>query len=218
MSNRKNIIADDHAMFRDALKMLIDNEEIGTVVAEVANGKELLETLKVHQPDLVLMDISMPEMNGIEAGRKAIELYPNLKILALSMFGDEEYYYKMIDAGVKGFVLKSSGMHELEEAITKIASGENYFSNELLRRIIMNLGKRPKEMQNFDTPPAELTPREQEVLSLICAGKTNDEIGEQLFISPTTVKGHRRNLLSKTGCNNTASLVMYAIKHQIITI
>ncbi len=218
MQEFKIIIADDHIMFRDALKMLINNEGLGRVTGEASNGRELLDLLAVQMPDLVLLDISMPVMNGVDACIEAVAKYPDLKILALSMFGDEEYYYKMIDAGVKGFVLKSSGMHELEEAITKIASGENYFSNELLRRIIMNLGKRPKEMQNFDTPPAELTPREREVLALICAGKTNDEIGEQLFISPTTVKGHRRNLLSKTGCNNTASLVMYAIKHQIITV
>lgn len=218
MNYLKFILADDHKLFRDALKMLITNEQLGTVLAEAGNGKELLEILKKNRPDIILLDISMPEMNGIEASKLICEKYPEIKIIALSMYGEEEYYYKMINAGVKGFVLKSSGMYEFEEAIKRIVKGENYFSNEILTRIIANMNKTENTKKTEQVQADKLTKRETDVLKQICMGKTNAEIAEELFISPTTVKGHRQNLLAKTDSNNTASLVMFAIKHKIVAI
>lgn len=213
MKKFKVILVDDHRLFREGIKSLISTEEIADVIAEAENGKQFLELLEHHEPDLVLMDISMPEMDGVEAARKAIERKPDLHILTLSSFGDEEYYYKMIDAGVKGFVLKNAGIAELERAIREVAEGETYFSNELLRKIITNLGKNSK-------PKADslLTKREVEVLQLICNGLTNEEIGEKLHLSTETVKGHRSKLLDKTESRNTAGLVMYAIKNKIIEV
>ena len=123
----KVILVDDHKLFRDGLKFVIMQMENLEVVAEASNGKEFLEIIENQEADLVLMDISMPELNGIEATKQAIAKYPKLKILALSMFCDEEYYFQMIQAGVMGFVLKESGKNELEEAITAILSGESYF-------------------------------------------------------------------------------------------
>ncbi|MCK5537092.1 MAG: response regulator transcription factor, partial [Bacteroidales bacterium] len=117
------VIVDDHKMFRNGIKLLIEVENIGNIVAEAENGQEFLDILETQKPDLVLMDIDMPIMNGIEATQKAIEKYPDLKILALSMFGDEKYYTQMIQAGAKGFILKKSGKYELEKSIWEIANG-----------------------------------------------------------------------------------------------
>ena len=127
------IIVDDHLIFRQGLKSIITMENIANVIGEASNGLELLVLLTHLKPDLVLMDIDMPHMNGLEATEKALELIPDLKIIAFSMFSDEEYYYKMIDLGVKGFILKTSGINELENAIKNVMLGDSYFSNELLR-------------------------------------------------------------------------------------
>ncbi len=208
-------LVDDHLIFREGLRNLIEIEGIGDVVAEAGNGQEFLDKLENVNPDLVLMDISMPVMNGIEASQKAIEKYPELKIMALSMNGDEGYYYKMIEAGVKGFLLKDSGIKEIERAIYTVVDGDSYFSNELLRRIITNL-KNPVNKSGDDKDL--LSKREIEVLVEICNGLTNDEIADKLFISSQTVKGHRSSLLSKTNCKNSASLVMYAIKNEFVTL
>lgn len=212
MKDVKLFLVDDHLIFREGLRNLIEFEGIGKVIGEASNGKDFLDSLETSVPDLVLMDISMPVMNGIEATKLAIEKFPELKIMALSMNGDEEYYYKMIEAGVKGFLLKDSGIKEIERAIYTVINGDSYFSNELLRRIISNLKKTDKSADEKD----QLSKREVEVLIEICNGLTNDEIAEKLFISSQTVKGHRSSLLAKTSCKNSASLVMYAIKNKLI--
>jgi DNA-binding NarL/FixJ family response regulator len=217
ISNSNNkpdiIIVDDHLIFRQGLKSLITIENIATVIGEASNGKEFIELLSHLKPDLVLMDIDMPHMNGMEATKKALELIPDLKIIAFTMFGDEEYYYKMIDLGVKGFILKSSGINELEKAISEVMLGESYFSNELLRKIISNLSRKNA---NKPTENAMLTSRELEVLQQICLDLNNDEIAQKLYISPMTVKSHRSNLLEKTGCKNTTGLILFALKNKII--
>jgi DNA-binding NarL/FixJ family response regulator len=207
------IIVDDHLIFRQGLKSLITVENFANVIGEASNGNEFIELLSTLKPDLVLMDIDMPYMNGMEATRKAIELMPNLKVIAFTMFSDEEYYYKMIDLGVKGFILKSSGINELEKAIHDVMMGESYFSNELLRKIINNFGRKStnKTIEN-----AGLTEREMDVLQQICLGLTNEEIAQKLFISPKTVKSHRSNLLEKTGCKNTPALILFAVKNKIV--
>ena len=207
------IIVDDHLIFRQGLKSLINLENIATVIGEASNGIEFLELLSKLKPDLVLMDIDMPHMNGMEATKKALEMLPDLKIIAFTMFGDEEYYYKMIDLGVKGFILKSSGINELEKAIEDVMNGESYFSNELLRKIINNLGRNGAK-KPIDT--GRITPREMEVLQHICLGFNNEEIAQKLFISAKTIKSHRSNLLEKTNCKNTPSLILFAVKHKLI--
>ncbi|MBN2742430.1 LuxR family two component transcriptional regulator [Breznakibacter xylanolyticus] len=213
MDGLRLFLVDDHKIFREGLKNLIEIEQIGKVVAEAANGQDFINKLSEPLPDLVLMDISMPVMDGIEATRRARERFPDLMVLALSMHGDEEYYYKMIEAGVKGFLLKDSGIKEIERAIQSVVDGESYFSNELLRKIISGMNKK-----SHDPVPDKdgLSVREVEVLGLICEGLTNEEIGDRLCISAQTVKGHRSNLLAKTNCKNSASLVMYAIKHKLV--
>ncbi len=159
------------------------------------------------------MDISMPEMDGVEATSKITSQYPDIKVIALSMYGEEEYYYRMIDAGAKGFILKDSDISDVREAITTVYKGGNYFSQELLYHVIRKIKSRENEVKS-----SSLSKREKEILLKICEGLSNHEIADALFISKRTVDKHRANLLSKTNSKNTASLILYAIKHRIIEI
>ena len=212
----KIILVDDHKIFREGIKALITSEKIANVIAEAKDGLEFLDLIENHSPDLILMDISMPNMNGIEATKIAISQNPNLNILVLSSYSDAEYHQRMIDAGVKGFIIKDSGMDELRDAIEHVARGECYFSNDLLRNLIKRTKPQITEIEVKDEHL--LSKREIEVLELICKGLSNDEIADKLFISKETVKGHRKNILAKTECCNTAALVMFAIKHEIVHI
>jgi DNA-binding NarL/FixJ family response regulator len=207
------IIADDHRMFRESLSKILTMKKVATVIAEASNGKELLELLEKHQPQIILTDISMPEMDGIEATKLAIAKQPNVKILALSSFGDEKYYYSMLKAGAKGFVLKNAGIHELQNAIIEVAKGGTWFSAELIQKVITKFNDKPKK-----TAESTLTEREIEILKLICESFTNDQIAEKINISFDTVKWHRANIMAKAECTNTAALVIYAIRNKIIEI
>lgn len=209
---RKVILVDDHTLFRNGLRILLNNMENYHVVGEASNGKQFIDLLQKEVPDLVLMDISMPVMDGIEASTLAHEMYPDLKIITLSMYGEEDYYYKMVDAGVKGFVLKNSDIKEVKNALDVVYDGGSFFSSELLQNLVNNLksSSKSKEFQ------AELSEREMEILILICKGLSNQEIGDQLFISKRTVDKHRANILEKSDSKNTAQLVVYAIKNRLV--
>jgi DNA-binding NarL/FixJ family response regulator len=209
------VIVDDHTLFRNGLKLLLNSSQQIQVIGEAANGLEFLDMLKRIQPDIVLMDIAMPVMDGIEATRKAMAQYKDLKIITLSMFGEDEYYYQMIEAGVKGFLLKNSDISELKQAIQHVSAGKTYFSEELL----LNMLKNNKAVKVSEKPgEVNLSEREIEVLQQICKGLSNQEIAGVLHISKRTVDKHRANLLEKTNCRNTASLVMYALKNKLIEV
>jgi DNA-binding NarL/FixJ family response regulator len=208
------LIVDDHKLFREGLKLLLTSlEEIGEV-QEAPDGEVFLNMIKTYTPDLVLMDIEMPRINGIEATIRALELHPDLKIMALSMYGDEEYFQKMIDAGVCGFLLKNSDFSEVKKAILTASQGNNYFTEEILYRLV----NRIKTKSPQSDIAVALSDREIEVLQLICKGLSNQEIADKLFISKRTVDHHRASLLTKTETKNAASLVIYAIKHKMIEI
>ncbi len=217
MKKTKIIIVDDHEMFRDGLKFLLSELPDIDVIAEAEDGIKFLELLETHIPDIVLMDINMPNMDGIEATRKALEINPDIKIIAITMFGDQDYYYKMVHAGAVGFLLKKSGSSELSQAIEKVMSGSDYFSVELLKDIIFTLSEK-KEINIGKGKVVDLTPREKEVFQLICAGLSAKEIAGKLNISHRTVEGHKGNLFDKTSSNNTSSLIMFGIKNKIIEI
>lgn len=215
MENKQSIrvfLVDDHTLFLKGLKSLLDPLHDFTVVGEAYNGLEFLEKFEAARPDVVLMDISMPEMDGIEASKKVLEQDPNLKIITLSMYGDQEYYSRMLEIGVRGFVLKDSDIQEVKTAIHTVAEGGNYFSQPLLRGLILARKENPPTEQEDD----QLSERELEVLLEICQGLSNNEIADKLFISKRTVEKHRANVLLKTGCKNTASLVVFAIKNHLV--
>lgn len=213
MEKIKIIIADDHQLFRNGLKILLNAFPEFEIIAEASNGIDFLEVLRHTRADVALMDINMPEMDGIEATRKAMKLSPDLCIIALSMYGEEEYYYKMVDAGAKGFLLKDSDISEVKEAILTVRKGGSYFSQELLYHVIQKIKHRENESKS-----ANLSKREKEILFKICEGLSNQEIAESLFISKRTVDKHRANLLGKTNSKNTASLILFAIKNKLIEI
>lgn len=217
MQKLKIYIVDDHKLFREGLKLLLSTQDFVQHIYEASSGDEFVENLSFVDCDVVLMDIEMPGMNGIEATQTAMRMKPDLKVIVLSMYGDEQYYYKMVDAGVKGFILKNSGIEKVITAIRKVAEGENYFSEELLVNILNSMRDNNKQEQHEGTDN-EISERELEILYHVCRGLSNQEIADQLFISKRTVDKHRANLLSKTGCRNTAALVMYAIKNKMIEI
>ncbi|MGE5355476.1 MAG: response regulator [Deltaproteobacteria bacterium] len=203
-------IADDHEIFRKGLRIILNEIDRVKVVGEAPNGLKLMDILKHHDIDLVLMDIRMPVMDGIEATRKIVEKYPGTKIIALTMFEEISYFNQMIEAGADGFLLKKTNKDELETAILTVMEGDNYFSEEFINKV--NRSQRPgKKLVDV-----ELTDREQEVLELICKGMSNAEISKYLGVSARTVDGHRAHLLEKTGAKNSPHLVMFAIKNGLI--
>jgi len=206
-------LADDHQLFRNGLKILLGSFSEFEVVAEASNGNELLRALETSPSDIVLMDISMPEMDGVEATGILSRQLPGIRVIALSMYGEEEYYYRMIDAGAKGFILKDSDITDVHDAIIAVYKGGNYFSQELLYHVINRIKNREQEVKS-----SSLSKREKEILLKICEGLSNHEIADSLFISKRTVDKHRANLLAKTGSKNTASLILYAIKNRLIEI
>ena len=208
------VLVDDHTLFRNGLKGLLEHCCGCRVVAEASDGDEFLEILPDVKADIVLLDIDMPRMNGFEAATKALARCPDLKIITLSMHGDEDYYFKMVSIGVKGFLLKSSDIDEVSTAIQTVAKGGSYFSQELLRTLVGSLKSAPSSGLDHET----LSQRELEILLLICKGFSNQEIADALFISKRTVDKHRANILDKTNCKNTANLVVYAIKHSLVEI
>jgi DNA-binding NarL/FixJ family response regulator len=212
MTKYKVLLVDDHKLFRKGLRMLIETLDRFEVVGEASTGNEFLGLLGSVTPDVVMLDIAMPEMDGIEAARRAIAKFPDLKIITLSMFGEQDYYFKMVDAGVRGFLLKNSDVTEVRMALETVAEGGNYFSHELLMNLVNSLKNAPEEL----TPDSPLSDREKEIILLICKGLSTQEIADDLCLSKRTVDSHRANILAKTGCRNTASLVIYAIRQKLV--
>jgi DNA-binding NarL/FixJ family response regulator len=205
-------LVDDHVLFRNGFKMLLENLPSIKVVAEGSNGQELLDILAKQPIDLVFLDIAMPVMDGCVAAQKAILLQPDIKIIILSMYGDESYYSRLFDIGVKGFLLKSSDFSEVKMAISSVAEGGTYISQELMANMVQNMRSGSQRKATI----ADLSEREMEVLIEVCNGLSAAEIADKYFISKRTVEKHRANILLKTNCKNTASLVMYAINNHLI--
>lgn len=217
MANINILLADDHDIVRDGIKSLLEDEIGFQIAAESSNGKEALEVCREQDIDLIIMDINMPEMTGIEATEKIKEEFPDIKILALTMMDEDQHIRDMIKAGASGYILKSSDRAELVDAIKTILDGRHYFSNDATHSVMMDLVKGTSKEQRAAVPD-EITARELEILELIVKEHTNQEIAEKLYISPRTVDAHRRNLLQKTGAKNTAGLVTYAFKHNLVDI
>lgn len=208
----KILIADDHQMFIDGLKSMLEETDGIKVIGEAMNGLEVINICNRTAVDIVIMDISMPEMDGIEATKELLKKQPHIKVLGLSMFNDRNYISDLLKAGAHGYILKNTGKDELVKAIQTLESGENYLGGEVEKTLLSSFMKKPSQMQVIE----KLSEREQEVLESIATGLTTNEIADKLFISKNTVETHRKNLLYKLKARNTAELVNNAYKKRII--
>jgi len=212
----KIILVDDHEIFRNGLKTLLNSLGNIEVIAEASNGQEFIDFIENYSPDIVFMDINMPKLDGINTTEKVLEKHPDMKIIGLSTFGDNEHFNKMINAGVRGYMLKNSRKKEFSEAIEAVYTNDDYYySSELLLNYSRNIiTKQVEDVERQKIP--KLSKRETEILELICKGNSNDEIAENLFISKRTVENHKANLIQKTDTGNTVNLVIYAFKNKIV--
>ncbi len=206
-------LVDDHSLFRRGMRLLLASHPDFEVVAEAASGEEFLELLPSLRPDVVFMDYSMPGLNGAQTTERALELMPDMKVVTLSMFGDNIYYTRMVECGAKGFLLKDSEFDEVVEAVQTVYEGGTYFSASLLDSLTSSIrAGRVADIDGLD----RLSEREIEILVDICRGYSTQEIADRLFISKRTVDKHRASILEKSGCKNSTSLVVYAIKRGLV--
>lgn len=207
-------LVDDHTLFRTGLRGLLSQRADIEIVADAGSGEEFLSLLPTLDVDVVFMDISMPGIDGGETTHRALQQRPDLKIITLSMFGDDHYYSRMVTCGASGFLLKDSDIDEVYAAVDAVVAGDSYFSSALLGSMTRNMSRHVTPAEDDDT----LSEREVEILMEVCRGLSNQEIADKLFISKRTVDKHRANILEKTGCKNTANLVVYAIKNHLVEI
>ena len=211
----KILIADDHQLFREGLMTLLSSALNIEIVAQAENGKQTIEKAKKLSPDIILMDIGMPIINGIEAtGILQIEA-PKIKVIALTMHSEKHFIKGMLEAGAYGYLFKNCAYDELIDAINTVFAGKKYLSDDITEFIIHDYIGKPKNMQEDDP---QLSVREMEILKLIADGKTSREISELLFVSIKTIGTHKQNILNKLNMNSTADLVKYAIKKGLISL
>jgi DNA-binding NarL/FixJ family response regulator len=210
------LIADDHGIVRAGLKLLLNRISGTEVVAEASDGREAVRLAKAFQPDIVLIDVAMPLLNGLDAARQIARENPRTGIIVLSMYMDESYILRALDAGARGYLIKDNADDELENAIRSVAAGRPFFSREIADTLLedhVHVMRKQGVTESYDL----LTEREREVLHLLAEGKSNKEAAAVLNLSPYTVDTHRTNLMQKLGLHNTAEIVLYAVRHAIIT-
>jgi DNA-binding NarL/FixJ family response regulator len=215
MAKIKLFLVDDHKMIREGLKTFLSDNPDFEIIAEAENGQDCLDQLKNISPDVILTDLNMPVMDGLELTKSVKSEYPEIKIIALTMMGESQHIKQMLAEGAMGYLLKDCSEEELVLAIKNVHDGGTYYSPEVTNIIISNIRKlkpAPKSKVSVEMP---LTEREKEVLYLILKEKNNAEIADELFISVRTVDAHKRNLLDKTGSKNVAGLVLYAVDRNL---
>ncbi len=210
------LLADDHKLLRQGLIKLLEEDPEIVVCGEASDGREAIQKVESLNPEIVIMDIAMPNLNGLEALKQIRKKYPQIKVLILSMHKNEEYVLQSFKAGASGFILKDSAATEVFEAIKIINKGEPYLSPKISKIILHDLVKTPKKSDEISLYEL-LTSREREVFQLLAEGKKNIEIGKTLFISVKTVETHRAHIFEKLHLNNFTDLVKYAIKIGVIT-
>jgi two-component system response regulator NreC len=215
MSKISLILADDHAVVRSGLRMLLEAQPDMEIRAEAESGQEAVSKVRSLRPDVILMDIQMPDLNGIEATKQIKKFAPETAVLALTMHEDEQYFFEMLQAGASGYLPKRAAPDELVTAIRTVARGEVFLYPSLAARLVQDFLKRDnvdQEKEIYD----QLTPREREVLILIAEGLSNGEIADKLVISVKTVDRHRENIMRKLNMHNRIELVKYAIRKGLI--
>lgn len=212
----KVLIADDHGVVRKGLRLLLEQYPELVVVGEAANGREAVTMAASLSPQVVVLDVAMPVLNGIEAAEQILKVNSQVGIILLTMHADESYVLRALHAGVKGYLLKESAEEDLLSAIKSVANGKPFFSkaiNEVLLEDYMRVLKQQGLSDTFDL----LTAREKEVLQLLAEGRTNKEVATLLDVSPYTVESHRTNLMQKLNVHNTAEIVLYAVRKRLVS-
>ncbi|MDO6433915.1 response regulator transcription factor [Flavitalea sp. BT771] len=209
------VIADDHEIFRDGLALMINKQENLSLVGQAGDGRELIQLVNDKQPDIVITDIKMPYMDGIAATRLMLQHDPLLKIIALSMFDEEDLIVEMLEAGAKGYLLKNADKKEIQEAILTVNEGNIFYcklTSARLASLIVKSKFDPQKKKSSDL----FTEREKQIIELICLQHTAQEIGDRLFLSKRTVEGYRTRILEKMEVKNTAGVVVFALRHNLI--
>jgi len=218
MSKTRILIADDHNFIIDGIKSMLIEEKDLEVIGEAANGEEAIQKTKELEPDLIVMDISMPIISGIEATKIITQQFPNIKILALTQHDESEYIFQFIKAGGLGYLLKNSKKHEFLDAIETLMKGEKYFSSKISNLLMNNFLSAKEEEQNDPNKKIPLTRRELEIIKLIASDISNNEIADELNLSLRTVETHRRNIMQKLNMKSVVALVRYAIQNKLVNI
>lgn len=211
----KILLADDHRVLRRGLRRILEEQPDLHVVGEAENGREAVELAGTLEVDVVVMDIGMPQLNGMEATRQIVQKHSNVNVLILSMHSDENYLVQVLRAGARGYLLKDSAEDELIDAVRAVGAGTPYFSPQIAKMLIGDSMQRLRSEGASDTYEL-LTPREREVLQLIAEGKSNKEVAAALFVSPTTIETHRARIMDKLDLHSTAEIVLYAVRKGIV--
>jgi DNA-binding NarL/FixJ family response regulator len=212
----KIIIADDHKIIREGLCGLLEKEEDLQIIAQAQDGRETIELVKKHSPDVIIMDIGMPGLNGIEATRHIASEYPKVKIIALSMHSDKKFVKEMLKAGASGYLLKNCAFEELDKAVRIVSSGKTYLSPSIADVIVDNYVRTSSE--SASTVFSVLSNREREVLQLLAEGRNTKQIARDLHVSPKTIETHRSKIMQKLDIDNIADLTKYAIREGLTSL
>lgn len=209
------LLVDDHAMFREALHHMLSQDPGIQIVGELGDGAHVVEATEQLHPDVVVMDVSMPNVNGIEATRKLLASHPHVKVVALSGHNYKQFVLEMLEAGVTGYVIKSAAAHQLLQAITSAAAGQTYLCPETSELLVM-ANRRAAQSEAGGSDNRRLGPRETAVLRLLAQGKSSPQIGKELHIAASTVDVHRRNIMRKLELHTVAELTKYAIRNGLV--
>jgi two-component system response regulator NreC len=216
MSRIRLLIGDDHTLVRQGLRKILEERSDWTVVAEVGDGRQAVAQALELKPDVAILDVGMPLLNGIDAAQQIVRRLPETRVLILSMHSDEAYVTRALQAGAKGYMLKDSADQDLLRAVAAVAAGQSFFSPAVAKLMLDDYVRRVAGTKTTDRN-ASLSEREREIFQLVAEGRTNREVAEILSISPATVETHRAHILQKLGVHNTAELVLYAVRRGIIT-
>lgn len=216
MSKTRILLADDHGVVRKGLRFLLERSQDMEVVGEAADGREAVRMAEELNPDVIIMDIAMPQLNGIDATAQAVKRNPKIGVIILSMYSDEEYLVRALTAGAKGYLLKDSAEADLLRAIEAVAQGKPFFSPAIAQTLLEDYMRQLRQRGLQDSYDL-LTEREKEILQLLAEGKSNKEVATLLNLSLYTVETHRAHLMQKLNLHNTAEIVLYAVRKKIIS-